>query len=103
MPYWVAMNLYVFDWPGARGHSTSCSVKSPSYYSSRLTSNTVGAIHRVRLPLSDAMPMHAGAVVLQVVLDRDNDSISPIGFYSRPRELPVDRIDWSRHTIGGER
>ena len=97
------MNLYVLDWPGARGHSANYLVKSSSYYPCRLTSDAVGAIHRVRLPLSNAMPMHAGPVILQAVLDGDDDSISPIGLYGRSRKLSVDRIDWSGHTIRGER
>lgn len=41
------------------------------------------------------MPVRACAIILQIVLDSDDDSISPIGFDSRSRELPVYGKDWS--------
>src|SRR2546430_17471340 len=51
---------------------------------------TVGAVLRVCVELADTVPVNAGTVVGQRVLDGDPDHVTPVGIDGRSRQLVVD-------------
>ena len=44
----------------------------------RALRNSISTVHCVGLPLAQTMPMHAGTIDLQTVLDGDLKSVSPV-------------------------
>lgn len=61
-----------------------CLVESLFHDPYNVTSNTIGVIHRVRLPLADSTPVHVCAVILPTVVDRDDDSIPQLALIDGP-------------------
>ena len=67
--------------------------------------DTIGAIHRIRLPLTQTVPVHAGTIDLQSVSYRDLECITPACTNCRSRILAVNRhhqaLDAVRSHVGG--
>lgn len=62
---------------------------------------TIGAVHLVRVPLSYAVPVDAGAVGGEAVLHPDLQGVTPFCPDRWPRILVVDRVDDPGDPIGG--
>lgn len=56
----------------------------------RTLRDTIYAVLCIGVELSDAVPMNAGTVVRQRILDGDLNSIAPVGIDGRSRQLLVD-------------
>jgi len=73
--------------------------------SERALCNTVDTVGTTGVELTNTVPVHAGAVVLQGVLDGDGKSVTPVGLDGRSRVLTVDQITWlvsvAIHVAGG--
>lgn len=61
--------------------------------------HTVGAVHLVRLPLTQAMPVDAGAICGKIVFNSNPELVAPVRSDGRSRILAVDGIDGSSKTI----
>jgi len=59
-----------------------------------------GAIHVRRPDLVDAVEMHAGSLVAQLVVEGDDNGFADVGFHGRARPLPVDADHGAPEAVG---
>ena len=65
--------------------------------------DAIDAILVIRVELAHAMPMHACAIVLQIVVHSNFDEVAPVGFNGWSRNLSIDSESQFGSTIRGER